>query len=92
VFARAARKSNASFVYDRIAMATDANSLVQLLAAAGVVDPAALTNDDRKAISQLSQAEVDTLIQIARRVYPDDPGMVKITTLRNGAIRICVPL
>jgi len=74
-------------------MAADVNRLVELLSAAGIVDPANLTGDDRKAIGQLSETEVETLIEIARRIYPSDPSMVKIVTLaKGGTIRICVPL
>ena len=74
-------------------MAADVNRLVEILPAAGIVDPANLTADDRKLIGQLSEAEVQTLNDIARRVYPSDPSMVKILPLgKGGTPRVCVPL
>lgn len=65
---------------------------VQLLEEAGLVQASALSDADREVISQLSDAEVTVLIEVARRLYPDDPGLIKFNPLAGGLARICVPL
>ena len=67
-------------------------SRVQRLAEAGLLDPAALNQEDRDLIEQLTDAEVTALTQIANRLYPEDRTMVKVTDLGKGRPRIYVPL
>jgi hypothetical protein len=67
-------------------------SRVQRLAEAGLLDAAALDQEDRDLIEQLTDAEVTALTQIANRLYPEDRAMIKVTDLGKRRPRICVPL
>jgi hypothetical protein len=65
---------------------------VDQLAQAGLVNPANLSDADREVIAQLSDAEVTTLISIATRLYADNPSMRKEIELKEGKVRLMVPL
>lgn len=69
-----------------------ASENVQRLASAGLLGPESLTEDDLRVIEQLSADEVVMLIQVARRIYPDDHAMLKVQPLNPGSPRILVPL
>lgn len=68
----------------------DAN--IKALVDAGLIQAANLTNEDRELIDRLSDQEVRTLIDVARRLYPGDPTVLKVVDLRSGRPRICIPL
>jgi hypothetical protein len=65
---------------------------INRLAEAGLVDPAALSQEDRRVIDKLTEPEVDVLIQVATRLYPEDRGIVQLADLGRKTIRLCVPL
>ena len=65
---------------------------VTLFAQAGLLDPADLTPEDREVIEQLTESEVQALISIASRIYPQERGIVKLSDLGRKSFRICVPL
>ena len=67
-------------------------SQITRLAKAGLLDPDALDDNDRAVLEQLTEAEVTVLLEIATRLYPEDPSMVKLGNLRHSRMRIYVPL
>jgi hypothetical protein len=69
-----------------------AMSKITRLGDVGLLDPAALTQDDREIIERLTDAEIEALIQIALRIYPEGHEIVKLGDLAQGTARIYVPL
>ncbi|MGH9372077.1 MAG: aroma-sacti cluster domain-containing protein [Vicinamibacterales bacterium] len=67
-------------------------SVVQQLVEAGIVDTSFLTDDDLAVLQELTQQEVNVLIQVATRLYPDARSLLKTHDLKAGAVRLCVPL
>jgi hypothetical protein len=65
---------------------------VDALVTAGLVKAEFLTAQDRALIDGLSNQEIRTLIDVARRLYPEDPSAAKLIDLESGVIRICIPL
>ena len=67
-------------------------SKISRLGDAGLLDPATVTDPDREVIERLTDAEIDTLIQIATRIYPEGHQIVKLGDLAHGMARMYVPL
>ena len=65
---------------------------VDAFVSAGLVAAEFLTTEDRDLLNGLSQQEVQTLIELAQRVYSTDPSAAKVVDLRTGRLRICIPL
>jgi hypothetical protein len=63
-----------------------------MLTSAGLINPEHLTHEDENVIDQLSEAEVSTLISIAQRLYASNPWVLKELNLKEGDIRLMVPL
>jgi hypothetical protein len=51
-----------------------------------------LTPEDREVIDQLTDLEVETVIQMASRIYPNERGLVKVGDLGRKSFKVCVPL
>ena len=73
-------------------MAWTVRNVIERLAEAGMLDPAAVTADDKKALGQLTEEECDQIIAIAKKIYGKNIAMVKITNLRPLLGRVCFPL
>ena len=68
------------------------DSSVTRLANAGLLNPDVLSQADRDLINQLTTAEVEQLISIAKKLFADDPSVAKITNVFTGIVRIMIPL
>ena len=68
------------------------DSSVTRLANAGLLNPDVLTEADRDLINQLTTAEVEQLISIAKKLFADDPSIAKVTNVFTGIARIMIPL
>ena len=73
-------------------MAMKVEDVIQQFADAGLVNPESLTRDDREVIGQLTESEATVLINVAKRLYPDNATVVKLGDIRSGSIRLFVPL
>ena len=73
-------------------MAWTVRNVIQRLAEAGMLDPDAVTAEDRKALGQLTQQDVEQIISIARKVYGKKAPMVRVAHLREKLGRLCFPL
>jgi hypothetical protein len=69
-----------------------ANDNIHELVNAGIIAAEFLTAEDRALLDGLSNQEVRTIIELAKRVYPQDPSATKVADLRTGRLRICIPL
>lgn len=70
----------------------DEKTNIERLVAAGLVVEAALDLEDRATIAKLTDADVTQLIDLSRRLYPDDPSMMKLRTHSSGQARLFFPL
>ena len=73
-------------------MAWTVRNVIERLAEAGMLDPEAVTAEDRKALGQLTQQEVEQMISIARKIYGKKAPMVRVAHLREKLGRLCFPL
>jgi len=73
-------------------MAWTVRNVIERLAEAGMLDPAAVTTEDRKALGLLTEEECEQMIAIAKKVYGRNIAMVKVTNLRPLLGRVCFPL
>lgn len=71
---------------------SSASANIKMLAEAGLLSPTELTSEDHNVIGQLTNDEVAVLIEVARRLYPDDHSIVRIGGLLTGNVRMCLPL
>ena len=69
-----------------------ANDNITRLEDAGLLEPSSLTGADREKIEELTSGEVTLLIQVAKKLYPDDPSVLRTTNLKTGKLRIMFPL
>jgi len=68
------------------------NDNMQRLAGAGIIQAENVTDEQRAVIDELSHNEVTVLIQVAARLYSDDPTAITVANLRTGRLRILFPL
>jgi hypothetical protein len=73
-------------------MAWTARNVIERLAEAGMLDPAAITAEDRKALGQLTEQDCEQIISIARKVYGRKAPMVRVAHLKEKLGRLCFPL
>jgi hypothetical protein len=73
-------------------MSPSSSPNIAMLTSAGLINPEHLTRQDENVIDQLSEAEVSTLISIAQRLYAGNPSILKELNLKEGFIRLMVPL
>jgi hypothetical protein len=68
------------------------NNNMERLAGAGIIDAANVTAAEREVIDALTHNEVTVLMQVAARLYADDPTALTVANLRTGRLRILFPL
>jgi hypothetical protein len=73
-------------------MAWTVRNVIQRLAEAGMLDPEAVTAEDRKALARLTEQDVDQVISIARKIYGKKVPVVRVAHLKEKAGRLCFPL
>jgi hypothetical protein len=72
-------------------MSAPDKSAVTIFAEAGLVSEE-LSAEDREVLNRLTREEALLLVEVARRLYPGMPSLLKVGDLRYGNIRICLPL
>jgi hypothetical protein len=65
---------------------------VQRFAAAGMLDPSKLSEAEVALINSLNEQEVTAYIGVASRLFGDNKELVRLGSLVEGGLRICVPL
>ena len=73
-------------------MAWTVRNVIERLAAAGMLDPEAVTAEDRKSLGRLTEQDVEQIISIARKVYGKKAPMVRVAHLKEKLGRLCFPL
>jgi hypothetical protein len=65
---------------------------VQRFAEAGMLDPSKLSAAEVELINSLNEQEVTAYIGVAARLFGNNKELVKLGSLVEGGMRICVPL
>jgi hypothetical protein len=68
------------------------NEIIARLQAEGLLHKDAVDAEVRDVLANLTDAELDQVIALAKRFYPGDPSMVELADLRSGKMRIFIPL
>jgi hypothetical protein len=65
---------------------------MQRLVGAGIIEAANVDDEQLAVINQLTHNEVTVLIDVAVRLYADDPAAMTVANLLTGRLKILFPL